>query len=87
MKKTNETSPVTTNVICEAVSNQKRSEESLKKFREYQKQYMKQHYKQYSVRLNIDEDKEIIKYLDSLENYTDFIRKATAISKVIDSFN
>lgn len=86
---TNKTNQNTNSVATtvNAVSTKKMNEESVKRFREYQKQYMKDHYKQYSIRLNIEEDKEIIEYIEKLDNFAQFVRKATAICKVIDSFN
>ena len=44
-------------------------------------QYNKIHYKQFNIRLNIDDDAEIIAYLEGLESLPDFLRRAVTNAK------
>ena len=44
-------------------------------------QYNKIHYKQFNIRLNIDDDADIIAYLSALESLPDFLRRAVTNAK------
>lgn len=45
-------------------------------------QYNKIHYKQFNIRLNIDDDADIIAYLTALESLPDFLRRAVGNAKM-----
>ena len=45
-------------------------------------QYNKIHYKQFNIRLNIDDDADIIAFLDEQESLPDFIRRAVSNAKM-----
>ena len=45
-------------------------------------QYNKIHYKQFNIRLNIDDDADIIAYLSGLESLPEFIRRAVGNAKM-----
>lgn len=45
-------------------------------------QYNKIHYKQFNIRLNIDDDADIIAFLDEQESLPDFIRRAVNNAKM-----
>lgn len=45
-------------------------------------QYNKIHYKQFNIRLNIDDDADIIAFLEVQESLPDFIRRAVGNAKM-----
>ena len=45
-------------------------------------QYNKIHYKQFNIRLNIDDDADVIAYLSALESLPDFLRRAVSNAKM-----
>lgn len=45
-------------------------------------QYNKIHYRQFNIRLNIDDDADIIAYLEGLESLPDFLRRAVGNAKM-----
>ena len=45
-------------------------------------QYNKIHYKQFNIRLNIDDDADVIAYLSGLESLPEFIRRAVGNAKM-----
>ena len=47
-------------------------------------QYNKIHYKQFNIRLNIDDDADIIAYLTGLESLPDFLRRAVNNAKMAE---
>lgn len=47
-------------------------------------QYNKIHYKQFNIRLNIDDDADIIAYLSGLESLPDFLRRAVNNAKMAE---
>jgi hypothetical protein len=60
--------------------NQNRSYQSLnhqekKKFLTYQKEYVKEHYRTYLIRMNVEDDAEIISWLDLQDNKSEYVRQ------------
>lgn len=47
-------------------------------------QYNKIHYKQFNIRLNIDDDADIIAYLSALESLPEFLRRAVNNAKMAE---
>lgn len=60
--------------------NQNRSYNSLthkekKEFLTYQKEYVKEHYRTYLIRMNYEDDAEIIDWLEKQDNKSEYIRQ------------
>lgn len=49
--------------------------ESLEKFKRYQQQYIKDTYRRFTIRLRLEDDKEMIEYVSSKDSFNDYIRK------------
>ena len=49
--------------------------DSLKKYREYQKEFNKKNYIGFSIRLEKQKDKDVIEYLQSRDSITKYIRQ------------
>mgnify|MGYP003608142780 CR=1 FL=1 len=49
-----------------------------KKFLTYQKEYVKEHYRTYLIRMNVEDDADIIAWLEEQENKSDYVRKCIA---------
>ena len=47
-------------------------------------QYNKIHYKQFNIRLNIDDDADIIAFLEGQESLPDFLRRAVGNAKMAE---
>jgi hypothetical protein len=52
-----------------------------KKFLTYQKEYVKNHYRTYLIRMNAEEDADIIAWLEGHDNMSDCIRECVAAAR------
>jgi len=52
------------------------------KFLTYQKEYVKVHYRTYLIRMNVEDDAEIIAWLEKQENKSEYIRSCILECKV-----
>ena len=48
------------------------------KFLTYQKEYVREHYRTYLIRMNVEDDAEIIEWLNLQENKSDYVRQCVA---------
>lgn len=48
------------------------------KFLTYQKEYVKEHYRTYLIRMNVEDDAEIIAWLEAQENKSDYVRQCVS---------
>jgi|GEM_PF-1390767 hypothetical protein len=57
------------------------------KFLTYQKEYVKDHYRTYLIRMNVEDDAEIIAWLEKQENKSEYIRSCILECKARASKN